>query len=100
MTKAGLLASTSLPVGEQQLLSTAAASAYLLRVWGVKRSIRTFQELRRTGRGPAFRASGNDVMYAPAALDQWVRERFATEVRSTSELSELRRLAATAEAEG
>jgi hypothetical protein len=118
MTKAGLFTSTALASAEQRLLpaeagaprsrlaaldeelqrslslmSTRAASEYLLRRWGLRRSARTLQGLRRTGRGPRFRSCGNDVMYTPSALDEWVQERFAMEVRSTSELSERRRLA-------
>ena len=70
---------------QRALLSTKAASDYLQDRWGIKRSVRTLQQMRRDGDGPRYRRAGNDVVYAPAALDLWVRERFGTEVRSTAE---------------
>jgi hypothetical protein len=77
---------------QRALLSTKAASEYLRDRWGLKRSVRTLQQMRRDGDGPRYRRSGNDVVYAPVALDLWVRERFGTEVRSTAEEAAFRLL--------
>ena len=79
---------------QRPLLSTAAASEYLRVTWGIQRSVRTLQELRRRGTGPRYRRSGNDILYSPDAIDSWVRSRFGTEVSSTSEESANRLLTA------
>jgi hypothetical protein len=85
-----------LAAGSQRvLLSTKAASEYLRDHWGLKRSVRTLQQMRRDGDGPRFRRSGNDVMYAPAAIDAWVIQLFGTEVRSTAEESARHLIAAS-----
>jgi hypothetical protein len=57
--------------------------------------VRTLQELRRRGTGPRYRRAGNDIVYAPDAIDAWVRARFGKEVSSTSEESARRQLAET-----
>ena len=78
---------------QRALLSTKATSEYLRDRWGLKRSVRTLQQMRRDGDGPRYRRAGNDVLYSPAALDSWIREHFGTEVQSTAEEAALRLLA-------
>jgi hypothetical protein len=73
------------------------ARDYLLRRWRLRQSVRTLQQKRRDGNGPAFRRAGNTVTYTPAALDRWVVEWFGTEVRSTTEEFERRRVSAVTE---
>ena len=116
MTKARLLASTTiasdslLPVPaeaseslsisaatDEQFLPTSGASDYLRTRWGVRRSPRTLQQMRRGGDGPRYRKSGNDVLYTKPGLDAWVLALFAAEFGSTAEESEYRRLTTTEE---
>jgi hypothetical protein len=86
---------TVTPDPQRPLLTTQAASDYLRTAWGIPRSVRTLQELRRRGTGPRYRRSGNTIVYAPEAIDSWVRARFGIEVSSTSEESATRQLAET-----
>jgi hypothetical protein len=80
-----------------RLLDPKGAVEYLKEHWGIRRSVRTLQQMRRDGDGPRYRRHGNDVMYGPPAIDEWVVEQFGTEVSSTSEESALRQLTVTAE---
>jgi hypothetical protein len=91
MPDPALLVSTAQP---DRLLPPAEASDYLLARWGIKRSVRTLQEMRRHGTGPAFRRGGNTVLYSVTALDRWVLKKFGTEFASTAEEFECRRVSA------
>jgi hypothetical protein len=56
-----------------RLLNREQASAYLLEVWGIKRTPKTLQTfVTRPGRGPDYVKVGGVARYAPDALDKWV----------------------------
>ncbi len=83
----------------EQLRSTEGASDYLRDRWSIRRRPRTLRQMRRDGDGPKFRRYGNDVVYTPSAIDEWVAACFGTEVASTTEESARRLLSAAREEE-
>ena len=47
------------------------ASAYLARVWGIRRATQTLAKDAVTGRGPRYRLAARTPLYHPDALDAW-----------------------------
>jgi hypothetical protein len=56
------------------LRETTAASAYLDKQHGIKRTPARLADLRCSGGGPVFLKQGRRVLYAEKMLDQWAAE--------------------------
>ena len=60
------------------------AAQYITQHWGLPCSKKTLDKLACIGGGPRFVRSGARVLYAPADLDEWFRERTTGPITSTS----------------
>jgi hypothetical protein len=76
------------------------ASAYLQSEWRLKRGVRTLQSYRRSGSGPKFYRTGNDVRYSRRDLDAWAAEKLGEPISSNSQRSARRLMTAAAAKQG
>ena len=70
---------------QPKVLRRAAASEYLLTVWGVSCKPATLAKLATIGGGPRFAHVGRWPVYTPSDLDRWVEDRLTKTRASTSE---------------
>ena len=61
------------------------ASAYLLDVWSLRRSVSYLNQMAAKGSGPKFHKGGRTPLYAPADLDDWAKETIGPAVLSNIE---------------
>jgi hypothetical protein len=68
-------------------LNRKAASEYLLRTWGLRRSVNYLAKLAVVGGGPGFHKANRDPLYSPEDLDTWASDIIGPRVGSTSEIT-------------
>ena len=66
-------------------LTRVEASAYLLEVWRLRRSVSYLNQMAARGSGPKFHKGGRTPLYAPSDIDEWAKETIGPAVLSNIE---------------